>query len=401
MRIVVTGATGNVGRLLVNRLVVDGHDVRAVTRSQSRMGAIPNATMVHLENLTSPGDIAHAIDGADAIFLNPRAVGAGYDLLLAVAADRGVRRAVALSAANVEEDPSHQPSRFNGDLNTEVEHAVVGSGLEWVALRPTYFSTNAIGMYASQIRIGNVVHGPFADFAETPLDLNDVADVAALALTGDELVGRKPVLTGPESLTQSDMVARIGEVLGRRLAFEEVPAEVARQGMLASGLRETFVDAYLARMERGHSHLAEVGPELSRALSDARPRSRSGWPRTRQHSRGRRDARSTDHQYRHRPHGQRHLQRPVRRVPSGSPGPGVVIARLLWDHVRAGSGGRIGRARSIGHDDPCSGPRRHPVGGIGQPAAARNEPLVVTAAPSDRGVRALRDGKPADQCRPA
>ena len=52
-------------------------------------------------------------------------------------------------------------------------------------------------MYASQIRIGNVVRGPFADFAETPLDLNDVADVAALALTGDELVGRKPVLTGP------------------------------------------------------------------------------------------------------------------------------------------------------------------------------------------------------------
>ena len=276
MRIVVTGATGNVGRLLVNRLVVDGHDVRAVTRSQSRMGAIPNATMAHLENLTSPDDIARAIDGADAIFLNPRAVGAGYDLLLAVAADRGVRRAVALSAANVEEDPSHQPSRFNGDLNTEVEHAVVGSGLEWVALRPTYFSTNAIGMYASQIRIGNVVRGPFADFAETPLDLNDVADVAALALTGDELVGRKPVLTGPESLTQSDMVARIGEVLGRRLAFEEVPAEVARQGMLASGLRETFVDAYLARMERGHSHLAEVGPELSRVL-ERRPTTFAEW----------------------------------------------------------------------------------------------------------------------------
>jgi len=276
MRIVVTGATGNVGRLLVSRLVAEGHDVRAVTRSRSVTGGLPDAAKVYVGDLTSPDDLADALDGAAAIFLNPRAVGTGHGRLLAMAADRGVSRAVALSAANADEDLSHQPSRFNGDLNTEVERAVVSSGLEWVALRPTYFPTNAIGMYASQTRVGDVVRGPFADFAETPLDLHDLADVAALALTGDDLVGRKLVLTGPESLTQTDMVARIGDVLGRRLAFEEVPAEVARQGMLASGLRETFVDAYLARMQRGHSHLAEVGPELSRVLG-RRPTTFAEW----------------------------------------------------------------------------------------------------------------------------
>jgi hypothetical protein len=108
------------------------------------------------------------------------------------------------------------------------------------------------------------VRGPFADFAETPLDLQDLADVAALSLTGDDLVGRKLVLTGPESLTQADMVARIGDVLGHRLAFEEVPAEVARQGMLASGLREPFVDNdphvyFLALSPANPSFPTEVG----------------------------------------------------------------------------------------------------------------------------------------------
>jgi len=276
MRIAVTGATGNLGRLLVNRLAGDGHDVRAVTRNPSESGVIADATMVQLRDPTSLEDVAEALEDADAVFLNPRAVGAGYDLLLAVAAARGVGRAVALSAANVEEDLSHQPSRFNGDLNAEVEQAVVASGLEWVALRPTYFPTNAIGMYASQIQRGDVVRGPFGDFAETPLALSDLADVAALALTGRELLGQKLTLTGPESLSQREMVDRIGNVVGRRLEFEEIPAGVARQGMLASGLKEAFVEAYLARMERGHSYLAEVSPTLSSVLG-RRPMTFAEW----------------------------------------------------------------------------------------------------------------------------
>jgi uncharacterized protein YbjT (DUF2867 family) len=276
MRVVVTGATGNLGRLLVNRLMRDGHDVRAVTRSPSGPGVAAGATRVQLHDPTSPREIARALEGADAIFLNPRAVGAGHDHLLAVAGDRGVGRAVALSAANVEEDLSHQPSRFNGDLNAEVEQSVVASGLEWVVLRPTYFPTNAIGMYASQIQRGNIVRGPFGDFAETPLALGDLADVSSLALTGQELLGQKLTLTGPESLSQREMVDRIGNVLGRRLEFEEIPASVARQGMLAAGLKEAFVVAYLARMERGHSYLAEVTPELGRVLG-RRPTTFAEW----------------------------------------------------------------------------------------------------------------------------
>ena len=276
MTIVVTGATGNVGRLLVRQLIAGGHRVRAVTRSRLGASALPDQAEIHLGDPSNPDIIGEAIDGAAAIFVNPRAVGMGADRLLAMAAERGVGRAVVLSAINVDDNPAQQPSRLNGDRNAEVERAVVDSGMEWVALRPTWFPTNAIGMYAPQIRSGDVVRGAYADFAESPIDLADLAEVATLALTRSDLVGRKVALTGPESLNQRELVDRLGQALGRPLTFEEVPPEIARQGMLAAGLNEEFVDAYFARMRRGIGVPAAVGPELERLLG-RRPATFAEW----------------------------------------------------------------------------------------------------------------------------
>lgn len=242
--ILITGATGLVGRQVVELLSADGQKVAALTRDPDA-AALPDGVEVVVGDPSRPETVP--LDGVDTVFLNPRAIGEAADAFVDHAEQHGVRRLVALAAINVDDDFGRQPSRANGDRNMEVERAVVGSGLEWVSLRPTSFATNTIGMWARQIQAGDIVRGPYAAAEESPIDPRDVAEVAARALVGDELLGRKPVLTGPVSLTQAELVATIGRVLGRPLRFQEVPPDVAKHA-LAQVMSRDFADAFVARL---------------------------------------------------------------------------------------------------------------------------------------------------------
>src|SRR5882672_5441001 len=150
--ILVTGATGNVGRPLVTQLAAAGVEVRAVTR-QPDTAHFPAGVKV-------VGTAAEGLPGASAVFLNSRALGDELEPLVARARREGVTRLVALSAINADDDFSRQPSRYRGDRNKEVEELAVNSGLQWVSLRPSVFATNFAGMWAGQIHAGDVVNGP-------------------------------------------------------------------------------------------------------------------------------------------------------------------------------------------------------------------------------------------------
>jgi uncharacterized protein YbjT (DUF2867 family) len=246
----ITGATGNVGRQLVDILAGQGVGVRAVTRR-------PDATLpgeVVVGDPAKPETIAGALAGAIALFLHPRAVGDAAAELVALAAELGVRRVVALAAANVEDDIADQPSRHRGDRNKEAEDAVVDSGLAWVSLRPSSFASNAVAAWAEQIRAGDVVRYVYAAFQETPINDRDLVEVAARALLDDDLLGQRPVLTGPRSLSHAEMVAVIGEVIGRPLRFEEVPPTLAAAAMRQRGMPAPFADTLMARYA---AHLAQ------------------------------------------------------------------------------------------------------------------------------------------------
>ena len=154
MTIVVTGATGNVGRPLVAELVAAGATVRAVSRA-----AQPTGFPSHVEVF---GSAADALPGASAVFLNSRALGADLADVVQRCRPAGIAKLVALSAINADDDFSRQPSRFRGDRNKEVEQLAVDSGLAWVSLRPTVFATNFAGMWSAQLRAGDVVAGPYA-----------------------------------------------------------------------------------------------------------------------------------------------------------------------------------------------------------------------------------------------
>jgi uncharacterized protein YbjT (DUF2867 family) len=222
--ILVTGATGNVGRTLVDLLDDAGAPVRAVSRSPHTAG-LPTRVDVVAGDPARPATVIDALQGVSSIFLNPRAVAGAAPELLAHAAGQGVKQVVVLSAINVEDDLARQPSRYRGDRNRETE-----------------------GLWGAAIRRGDVVHGPYAESASAPIHERDIAAVAARALLGDIPSGTRLDLTGPQSLSQQQMITTLGEMLHRPLHFHEVPPETAREALIGQGFPDAFADAYLAML---------------------------------------------------------------------------------------------------------------------------------------------------------
>jgi uncharacterized protein YbjT (DUF2867 family) len=256
--ILVTGATGTVGGPLINLLRAAGTDVRALTRDSAN-ASLPADVDVVQGDPSRPDSVVDSLDGVTAVFLHPRAVGEAAFDLMALARRSGVRRVVALSAANIDDDLFEQPSRLRGDRNRETEQAAVESGLEWTSLRVSAFAINTIGMWSGQIRAGDVVRYVYAGFTESVIHEQDIAAVAAHALLHDDLVERRVELTGPESLTHEDMVAIIGDIIGRRLRYEEIPPQAASERMIAHGFPEPFVTALMARYAK-HAALPQFPP---------------------------------------------------------------------------------------------------------------------------------------------
>jgi uncharacterized protein YbjT (DUF2867 family) len=240
MTIVITGATGNVGRPLVSLLAAAGARVRAVTRTPDTAGFPAGVQAV--------SSAVDALAGASAVFLNSRALGDDLADIVAAARHSGVTKVVALSAINADDDFARQPSRVRGDRNKEVEQLCVESGLTWVSLRPTVFATNFVGMWSAQIRAGDIVGGPYANASSAPIVEADIAAVAARALLTDELVGQRVPLTGPQALTNAELVEVIGTVLGRPLRYVEAPPEMVRERFISIGLGADFADAYIAML---------------------------------------------------------------------------------------------------------------------------------------------------------
>ncbi|BCJ33377.1 nucleotide-diphosphate-sugar epimerase [Actinocatenispora thailandica] len=263
--ILVTGATGVVGHPLVELLVSAGAEVRAVSRDPEAAN-LPAGVEVVRADPSRPTTLDGALHGVTAMFVNPRTVGTAAAELLDRARDAGVRRVVSMSALNVDFDLDRQPSRLRGEYNKEVEAAVAASGLEWFALRSGFYAVNTIGMWAGQIRAGDVVRGPYADTSWAPLHERDIAAVGAHALLADELSPGCPVLTGPRALTQTEMVETIGAAIGRPLRFEEVPVEVAKRGMVASGIPAALADGFMAMQADSYGQAGLVTGEVDRIL---------------------------------------------------------------------------------------------------------------------------------------
>ena len=241
--ILITGATGNVGREVAKLLLDSGEEIRAVTRDPGS-AAVPAGAHVVGGDPSRPATLTPALRSVEAVLLSPRAIGRAAAEFLSLAAEHGVRRVVLLSALTVQYPAGE--ARF-ADAFRAAENVVTGSGLDWTLLRCADFAANALA-WAPQIRQAGVVRSAYGDAATSTVHERDIAAVAASALASPAHAGHTYVLTGPQSLTQRDKVRLIGEAIGSELSFQEISSQQVRQAMITQGLPEEIPDRLLGSL---------------------------------------------------------------------------------------------------------------------------------------------------------
>jgi uncharacterized protein YbjT (DUF2867 family) len=249
--ILVTGATGPVGREAIDLLLAEGRQVAAVTRSPAE-ARLPEQARLVQGDPSQPHTLTGVPD-VEAVLISPRATGAGLPDLLRLAAEHGAKQVVVLSAITVEYGGGYR--RF-ADAFRAAEDAAKASGLGWTFLRSAQYATNSL-VWAPQLRGGDVVRGAYGDAAVSPIHERDIAAVGVRALLDPSHSGRSYALTGPQSLSQRDQVRVIGEAVGRDLLWEELPPEQVRAAMLAQGMPEEVPDRMLGYLAQC---LAQPGP---------------------------------------------------------------------------------------------------------------------------------------------
>lgn len=242
-RILVTGATGNVGREIVSQLAAKGAQVRALTRRPD--GArLPSQVEVVRGDLTVPETLDECLDGIDTVFL----VWCAQRAAVAPALERitkHARRIVFLTSPHKTAHPFFQQPNPSAALQAYIERLIERSGRQWTFLRPGMFAGNARRWWAPQFRAGDVVRWPYLAAATAPIDERDIAAVAVRVLCEDGHTGAEYVLTGPESLSQCEQVSLIGRAINRSLHIEEISPEEARRELFTLIPAESVVDMLL------------------------------------------------------------------------------------------------------------------------------------------------------------
>ncbi|MDQ1014916.1 NmrA family NAD(P)-binding protein [Streptomyces afghaniensis] len=246
-RILVTGATGTVGRQVVAELLDRGHEVRVLTRDAAK-AAFPAGVEVVEGDLTQPDGLASALEGVSGLHLITFGGAAFTPLetgprILELARSAGVRRITVL----------------HGGGPTPLEDAVrADDGVHWTVLMPVEFMANALE-WAEGIVASGEVREPFVSRLSAMVHEGDIGAVAAVALTEEGHAGQEYVITGPEVLTLGDKVATIAAAVGREITLVELTEEQAVARWRAAYLPEDVIGFLL----EAYGNTPEVGRTVS------------------------------------------------------------------------------------------------------------------------------------------
>ena len=272
--LLITGATGNIGRELARELDAAGTGFRVLVRDPARAAELPASAERTLGNLDDLATLVPAFTDIDRLFLLTPGIGTDHVRhAVAAAQAAGVRHIVHLSSFNVLGDPMPAMGRWHH----EREQIIRASGIPATFLRPGGFMTNALD-WLPAIRDGGYVLDPVGPGRYAPIDPADIAAVAALALTEEGHLGREYVLTGDEALTVTDQVQILSAAIGLDIEVREpaTPEEAVR-ARFPDGAPPALADAIVEGFALMRADTTGLRTDTVQRLLGRRPGTFAAW----------------------------------------------------------------------------------------------------------------------------
>ena len=268
--IFVTGATGTIGQALLHRLSARGVAARALTRSAARaeaLAVLPGIEVV-AGDMARPETLGAALRGVDRAMLISSSDPAMLDVqssFIDAARRAGVGHVVKLSGIMPDLDSPFRFARMHG----EIERRLEASGMAFTHLRAGEFMTAYFRQVPSIVAKG-ALFLPMADAKIASIDVGDIAEVAAVALTNPGHEGKIYPLTGPEALTMNEVAAKLSAATGKAIRYVDVAPDDAKRAQLAAGMPAYLADA-LAELfaERRKGKESEVSPPVPELIGRA------------------------------------------------------------------------------------------------------------------------------------
>lgn len=239
--ILITGASGNVGREVVKQALAVGLKIRATFQSPAVAAKAPAGLEGVIMDYAKPETIRPALRGVEKIFLvgpperNLPALEANFIKEVRAAGPRHIVKLSALGGRESMFPSGHRDSEEN----------IEASGLPYTFLRPNGFMQNLVNYNAGTIRSQNAFYGCQGNGAVSVVDIRDIAAVAVIVLAATGHEGKSYGLTGGEALTNEQVAEKISRVAGRKINYVDLPAAELKRGILSAGTSEWSADALL------------------------------------------------------------------------------------------------------------------------------------------------------------
>ncbi len=237
--ILITGASGNVGKQVLKQVAATGAKVRAAFQTVTKAAAAPSGVEIASMDYNKPETLQAALKGIERVFLVAPPT-PNLPALERKAIDEikqsGVRHVVKLSAMGGRD-------AIFPRQHADSEDYIKSSGVSYTFLRPNGFMQNFVTYNGATINTQNAFYGSQGDGEVSQIDLRDIAAVAVKTLTEDGHQGKAYTLTGPEALSNARVAEILSEDTGREIRYVDLPAEQFKQALLGAGLQEWSANA--------------------------------------------------------------------------------------------------------------------------------------------------------------